>query len=55
MQRQVYNETAKSTSIILQRSEAIIPHKPESVSKFSRNVRPTEDNLHPADNKGGTA
>ena len=51
----VYNETTKSTSVILQGFEAIIPHEPESVSQFSRNVRPREGNLHSADNKGGTA
>ena len=55
IQRQVYNETTKSTSIILQRSQAIIPDEPESVSKFSRNVRRSKGNLHSADNKGGTA
>ena len=46
----VYNEITKSTSVILQRSEAIIPHEPELVSQFSRNVRPREGNLHSADN-----
>ena len=51
----VYNETTKSTSVILQRSEAIIPHEPESVSQFSRNVRPREGDLHSADNTGGKA
>ena len=55
IRRQVYNETTKSTSIILQRSEAIIPHEPEAISKFSRHFRPKEGNLHSAGNKGGTA
>ena len=41
--------------MILQRSEAIIPHESESVSKFPKNVRQREGNLHSADNKGGTA
>ena len=51
----VHNETTKSTSIILKRSQTIIPHEPESVSKFSRNVWPREGNLHSADNSGGAA
>ena len=36
IQRQVHNETTKSTATNLKRSEAIIPHEPESASKFSK-------------------
>ena len=55
IQRQVHNETTKSTATNLKRSEAIIPHEPESASKFSKNLKPREGNLHSAENKGGTA
>ena len=42
-------------NLFFKRSEATTPHEPESVSKFSRNARPREGNLHSADNKGGVA